>query len=76
MDVRRSAPRSARLNRAADGDLGGTFRCTEHGARLVDIGFDSDIDLCATVDRYAVAGALTVEDGLPVIRPLAALGAD
>ena len=57
--------------RATDGDLGGAFRRTEHGARLVEIGFDSDIDLCATVDRYAVVGALTVEGGLPVIRPLA-----
>ncbi len=39
----------------------------------MEVGFESDIDVCATVDRYAVVGAHTVEDGLPVIRPLAAV---
>jgi 2-phosphosulfolactate phosphatase len=58
------------LYEGARGDLAGAFRRTEHGARLVEIGFDADIDLCASVDGYAAVGALTVEDGLPVIRPL------
>ena len=51
-------------------DLAGAFRKTEHGARLVDLGFDHDLDLCASTDRYDVAAALTTENGRAVIRPL------
>lgn len=50
-------------------DLAAAFRETRHGGLLVELGFDLDIELCATADRVAVAGVLRIEDGLPVLRP-------
>lgn len=45
------------------------LRDTGHGRRLVALGFDSDIELCAQRDRYERAGTLRFEDGVAVLRP-------
>jgi 2-phosphosulfolactate phosphatase len=55
---------------AARDDLAGAFAQTEHGQRLVRMGFAEDIALCASVDRYDVAGALAIEGGRAVLRPI------
>lgn len=65
-----NAERAHALYAAARNDLATALRASEHGQRLVALDFDSDIDLCATIDRYDVAGALAMEYGIPVIRPL------
>jgi 2-phosphosulfolactate phosphatase len=54
----------------ARGDLAEAFRQTEHGAITVRLGFDDDIVLCATPDRYATVAALGETDGRPVLRPI------
>lgn len=58
------------LYNGARDDLAEAFRRTEHGARLVELGFDHDLEFCASTDRYDVAAALAIEDGRAVIRPL------
>ena len=55
---------------AAGADLAAAFRRTEHGAITVELGFDDDIVLCATTDRYTTVAALTERDGRPVLEPL------
>ncbi len=55
---------------AARDDLAGAFAQTEHGQRLVGMGFAEDIALCANVDRFDVAGALAIESGRAVLRPI------
>lgn len=57
--------------RAARDDLAEAFRRTEHGVVTVGLGFDDDIVLCATADRYDVVATLGEQDGRPVLRPLA-----
>lgn len=57
---------------AASADLAAAFRATEHGAITVELGFDDDIILCATPDRYAVVATLGELDGRPVLEPLPA----
>lgn len=61
---------------AARDDLAAALALSEHGQRLVTLGFADDIALCATPDRYEVAGALTVEAGRPVLRPLSSSGVE
>ncbi len=56
---------------AAREDLAAAFRRTEHGAITVERGFDEDIVLCATADRYDAIAALGEQDGRPVLRPVA-----
>ncbi len=51
-------------------DLAGALARTEHGQRLVDLGFGDDIVLCGTLDRYSVAGSLGTEGGRAVLRPV------
>ncbi len=51
------------------GDLAEAFRKTEHGARLVELGFDHDLQLCASIDRYDGAAALGFQDNRAIIRP-------
>ncbi len=48
----------ARYEAVAD-DLAAAFRLTEHGGNLVRLGFEPDLEFCASTDRYAIAGALT-----------------
>ncbi len=55
---------------AARGDLAAAFRATEHGATTVGLGFDDDVVLCATPDRYHTVAALTALGGRPVLEPL------
>ncbi|MPZ99603.1 MAG: 2-phosphosulfolactate phosphatase [Dehalococcoidia bacterium] len=55
--------------RAAETDLAAALRASEHGQRLVALGFGEDIDFCAQPDRYGVTGMLAVEAGQPVLRP-------
>ncbi|MDA0352229.1 MAG: 2-phosphosulfolactate phosphatase [Chloroflexi bacterium] len=55
----------------ARADLAAAFRLTEHGAITVERGFDDDIVLCATADRYHGVAALGEEAGRPVLRPIA-----
>lgn len=55
---------------AARDNLGAALARSEHGQRLVALGFGDDIALCGSLDRYDVAGALTVEAGRPVLRPI------
>lgn len=59
---------------AARDDFGGALARSEHGQRLVDLGFADDVTLCGTLDRYDVAGALGVEAGRPVLRPTSGAG--
>ena len=60
----------------ASADLAGALRATRHGDRLVRMGFDRDVELCAEADRFDVAGRLHAEPegdgGEFVLRPLAA----
>jgi 2-phosphosulfolactate phosphatase len=51
-------------------DLAEAFRQTEHGVITVEKGFDDDIVLCATPDRYRTVASLGEQDGRPVLRPL------
>ena len=44
---------------AVAGDLAAAFRRTEHGGNLVRLGFEADLEFCASTDRYGVAGVLT-----------------
>ena len=48
----------ARYEAVAD-DLAAAFRTTEHGANLVRLGFEADLEFCATADVYGIAGVLT-----------------
>lgn len=59
----------ARYSEARD-DLAAAFRQTEHGAITVEKGFDVDIVLCATPDRYDTIATLGEHDGRPVLRPV------
>lgn len=61
---------------AARDDLAAALAQTEHGQRLLTLGFADDVALCATLDRYNVAGALTVEAGRPVLRPIPSKGVE
>lgn len=56
------------LYRAARNDVAAAFARTEHGGRLVELGFGDDLRLCATADRYGVTARLTVEEGVAVLR--------
>jgi 2-phosphosulfolactate phosphatase len=52
------------------------FEDSVHGKLLLDLGFDADLDLCARLDRYAVAPRLQVTvDGRLLLRDAAAEGA-
>ncbi|MBM3307470.1 MAG: 2-phosphosulfolactate phosphatase [Candidatus Eisenbacteria bacterium] len=44
---------AARALAAAMPDVGEVVRSCAHGRRLAELGFAADLDLCATVDRYA-----------------------
>ena len=50
-------------------DFGAALARSEHGQRLVDLGFGDDVALCGTLDRYDIVGALAVEAGRAVLRP-------
>ena len=54
----------------ASGHFAEVLRETEHGQRLVTLGFGEDVDRCATADAYDVAATLRIEAGRPVLRPL------
>ena len=54
---------------AARYDFGAALARSEHGQRLVNLGFADDVALCGTLDWYDVVGALAVEAGRPVLRP-------
>lgn len=51
-------------------DLAAGLAATEHGQRLVALGFADDVALCASLDRFTVAGALGMHSGRPVLRPI------
>jgi 2-phosphosulfolactate phosphatase len=51
-------------------DLGAAFADVGHGRRLIELGFGHDLAFCAEADRFAVAAAMRIEDGVPVLRPL------
>lgn len=53
-------------------DLAEAFRQTEHGAITVRLGFDDDIVLCATADKYRTVAVLGEHNGRPVLRPMLA----
>ncbi|MDA1001900.1 MAG: 2-phosphosulfolactate phosphatase [Chloroflexi bacterium] len=55
--------------RAVATNFTAALRDSGHGRRLVALGFDSDIALCAQSDRYERAGTLRFEDGIAVLRP-------
>ena len=59
---------------AARDDFGAALARSEHGQRLVDLGFTDDVALCGALDRYDVVGALTLEGGRPVLRPTSGHG--
>ncbi len=65
-----NARRALALYDAARDDFAGALRASEHGQRLVELGFGSDIDLCTTIDRHHVAGALVMDGDKAVIEPL------
>jgi len=50
-------------------DLAEALRMTEHGRITVGLGFDADIELCATPDRYSRVAVLGEHDGRPVLEP-------
>lgn len=52
--------------------LSAGLRETPHGRRLVELGFESDVDTCGQVDRLAVAGRLVSTDAreLPLVTPM------
>jgi 2-phosphosulfolactate phosphatase len=54
---------------AVRADLAEAFRQTEHGRITVERGFDADIVLCATPDRYETLAVLGIADGRPVLEP-------
>lgn len=54
---------------AARYDLAGALRATPHGRRLVELGFEGDLELCASVDRYPAVAVLHREAGGDVLRP-------
>ncbi|MFA7249935.1 MAG: 2-phosphosulfolactate phosphatase [Dehalococcoidia bacterium] len=56
---------------AAREDLGAALRTTPHGARITALGFGADVDRCARTDVYDAVAVLGVEQGRPVLRPLA-----
>ncbi len=66
------ARRALALHEPVRDDLAAALRATRHGQRLVELGFAHDLDFCATVDRFDVAGALTREDAGFVLRPIRA----
>lgn len=51
-------------------DLAAALRRTEHGIATAELGFDKDIVLCATRDRYADVASLVERDGIPVLERL------
>lgn len=55
---------------AARSDFASALARTEHGRRLAGLGFADDVAFCGTLDRYGVAGAISVEGGRPVLRPV------
>ena len=55
---------------AASRHFAEVLRETEHGQRLVALGFGDDVDRCAQPDLYEIAAALRIEDGRAVLRPL------
>ena len=56
------ARRALALHEPVRDGLAAALRATRHGQRLVELGFAHDLDFCATVDRFDVAGALMQED--------------
>ncbi len=51
----------------ASSDLTRALADTEHGRRTVELGFEADIRLCATRDRYQAVAALTQHCGRPAL---------
>jgi 2-phosphosulfolactate phosphatase len=56
---------------AARDNLADALRETEHGRVTVELGFDADIDLCGTADRFTGVAVLGSHDGRPVLEPYA-----
>ncbi len=56
--------------RAVATDLGAAFASVGHGRRLIELGFGHDLAFCAEADRFAVAGSMRIENGVPVLRAL------
>lgn len=60
---------------AARDNLAGALASTEHGGLLMGMGFADDVARCAALDHYEVAGALGLEGGRAVLRPIVSGGA-
>lgn len=54
---------------AARNNFADALRHTEHGRITVNLGFDADIDLCATTDRFTRVAILGQHNGYPVLEP-------
>ncbi len=50
-------------------DLPGALGATPHGRRLVELGFEADLEFCASVDRYAAVTVLRRVARGDVLRP-------
>jgi 2-phosphosulfolactate phosphatase len=50
MNLRDSARAAAILFESERHDLLGALRCSDHGTRLIDLGFDDDLSFCARLD--------------------------
>lgn len=55
---------------AAGDSLSRAFRFTAHGARLVELGFEDDLEACAREDILDVVPALATTEHGPALRPL------
>ena len=64
------ARRARALHEPVRDQLAAALRATRHGERLAELGFAHDLEFCATVDRFDVAGALRREDAGFVLRPI------
>lgn len=54
---------------AARDNLADALRETEHGRVTVELGFDADIELCGTADRFTSVAVLGTHDGRPALEP-------
>ena len=46
-----------------------SLRQTEHGQKTFELGFNSDIEKCAEIDKYKVFGVLSTNHNRPCIIP-------
>jgi 2-phosphosulfolactate phosphatase len=64
------AGEALRRYEAAREDLAGAFRETTHGKRTLALGFDADIEYCATPDQIDAVAVLRYEGARPVLERL------